>query len=143
MSYLHDGICFTGDVGGVRLQGVNLIRLPTVPPEFHAEKWRQSIKKLLNEDLSVIATTHFGLHSDIQWHLNSLEKSLVELESWMSSIMSDEPSLESFRELYSDYIYNQSVQQGLSGEMIGTFDLAISSQMSADGIFRYWKKCRS
>jgi glyoxylase-like metal-dependent hydrolase (beta-lactamase superfamily II) len=142
ITYLYDGICFTGDVGGVRLQGINVIRLPTVPPEFHVEKWLHSINKLRNEEISEIATTHFGLHSDSQWHLNSLENTLVDIESWMSSIMLEKPSLESFRERYSDYIYQQSIQQGLSGEMIGTFDLAISSQMSADGIYRYWHKYR-
>ena len=140
MSYLLDGVCFSGDVGGVHLPGVPAVRLPTVPPEFHIEKWRQSIQRFRSETIHTFATTHFGLHEDARWHLDAIERELNEIEKWTADTMSRNPSKEEFRDLFARWINLKSKQTGLSSEMIGAYDTAISSQMSADGIFRYWHK---
>ena len=42
MAYIFEDICFSGDVGGIRLPGPPFLRLPTPPPEFHIESWRNS-----------------------------------------------------------------------------------------------------
>jgi glyoxylase-like metal-dependent hydrolase (beta-lactamase superfamily II) len=62
MSYIFEDVCFSGDVGGIRLPGPPFLRLPTPPPEFHIESWRQSIAKLKAADFSFIAPTHFGIY---------------------------------------------------------------------------------
>ena len=87
MSYLLDGICFSGDVGGVHIAGRNAVRLPTVPPEFDIGKWRYSINRFRNERIDTFATTHFGMHEDADWHLNAIEHQLDEIEIWMESVM--------------------------------------------------------
>jgi glyoxylase-like metal-dependent hydrolase (beta-lactamase superfamily II) len=45
-SYLFNDVCFSGDIGGVRLAGLRHIRLPMPPPDLHPGKWRQSVEKL-------------------------------------------------------------------------------------------------
>ncbi|MCA2001907.1 MAG: MBL fold metallo-hydrolase, partial [Chloroflexi bacterium] len=37
--YLFEDVCFTGDVGGVRIPGYQYMRAPLVPPELHLPKW--------------------------------------------------------------------------------------------------------
>jgi glyoxylase-like metal-dependent hydrolase (beta-lactamase superfamily II) len=142
MSYILDGVCFSGDVGGVHLQGIPDVRLPTVPPEFNLEKWRNSVGKLRAENIQAFATTHFGIHDDAQWHLDAVESSLDGTETWMETVMAGNPSKEQVRDQFRRWIRGQSAQVGLSPEMIGAYDTAISSQMSADGIYRYWHKFR-
>jgi glyoxylase-like metal-dependent hydrolase (beta-lactamase superfamily II) len=142
ISYLMDGICFTGDVGGVHMQGVKSVRLPTVPPEFHIGKWRNSLKRFRNEPIRVFATTHFGVHQDATWHLSAIERHLDEIETWMETIMPGNPSKDEFRVKYNNWLDIKAVESDLSPEMIAAYDIAISSKMSADGIYRYWHKYR-
>jgi glyoxylase-like metal-dependent hydrolase (beta-lactamase superfamily II) len=143
MSYLLDGICFSGDVGGVRIQGTNTVRLPTVPPEFHISNWRKSINRLRKEPIRTIATTHFGIHNDAEWHLNAIEHYLDEIETWMESIMPGNPSQDDLRKEFRIWIFNKAKEAGLSSDEIEAYEIAISSQMSADGIYRFWHKFRN
>jgi glyoxylase-like metal-dependent hydrolase (beta-lactamase superfamily II) len=41
-AYLFEDVCFTGDIGGVRIPGFPYMRVPMPPPELHLEKWRES-----------------------------------------------------------------------------------------------------
>ena len=143
MAYLIDGVCFTGDIGGVRLPGIKSLRLPTVPPELHIEKWRESIHKLRNEDIRAIAPTHFGIHEDVEWHLDAIEHTLNKLDDWMDETMPEDPTREEVRLKFSDWVNRQAVDAGINAEMIHVLDVAISSQMSADGLYRYWYKVRN
>ena len=143
MSFLLDGFCFSGDVGGVHLQGINAVRLPTVPPEFNPDKWCQSINKFERENISAFITTHYGIHSDARSHLGEIKKSLENLVSWMELHISSINSREAFRELYSNWIKNNLSDVNLTQEEVMAFELAISSQMSADGIFHYLTKKQS
>ena len=40
-AYLMDEICFSGDVGGVRIPGFPYLRVPMPPPELHLERLRR------------------------------------------------------------------------------------------------------
>jgi len=143
MSYLLDGVCFCGDVGGVHIKGVPLIRLPTVPPEFDPVKWRNSIEKFKKEKIDAFAPTHFGIHYDASWHLKTLEEGLNEIEAWMEKVMPQGPTTEELREIYKQWTEKRSVDAGLSESELKRYNLAISTEMSADGIFRYWNKLRN
>jgi glyoxylase-like metal-dependent hydrolase (beta-lactamase superfamily II) len=140
LAYLLDGICFSGDVGGVHMQGIPAVRLPTVPPEFDPGLWRASLDLLGQQDIRTFATTHFGLHPDAGWHLSALYRALDEIEAWMETTMPAGPSRGELRQQYATWMHTKAQQAGLTAAMIGAYDVAISSQMSADGIYRYWHK---
>lgn len=142
LSYLMDGICFSGDIGGVHMQGVPAVRLPTVPPEFNLEQWRNSLDLLAQEDVRIFATTHFGIHEDANWHLSAIQRALDEIEAWIETILPTNPSQDELRQHYAAWMQSKSQQAGLTPTMISAYDVAISSQMSADGIYRYWHKFR-
>jgi glyoxylase-like metal-dependent hydrolase (beta-lactamase superfamily II) len=143
LSYLWNGVCFTGDVGGVRLPGIPALRIPSVPPEFHIESWRATIQQLRKEDIQWIAPTHFGLHSDVEWHFDTIESSLDAMETWLDDLMATTPSQEEFRKQFVEWMHTQALKSGIPEEMIAAYDLAIASEMSADGAYRYWNKFRS
>ncbi len=143
ISYLLDGVCFCGDVGGVHVHGIPFVRLPSVPPEFDPVKWRQSIQIFKSEDIMAFAPTHFGIHQDAAWHLKALEQELDELLNWMEDIMPSNPTLQIVRDKYGAWMNKRSDLAGLSPEALKKYNIAISSEMSADGIFRYWNKIRN
>jgi len=140
MSYLLDEVCFSGDVGGVHLQGIPVVRLPTVPPEFSPNKWRKSIQRFKTENIKTYATTHYGIHENAAWHLNAIEHALDQIETWILKNISMETTREEVRLKYSNWNKQVSEKAGIPDTIIGAYDMAISSQMSADGIYRYWQK---
>ena len=45
-AYIYQEVCFSGDIGGVRVGGARHVRLPMPPPEFNLELWRESVRRL-------------------------------------------------------------------------------------------------
>ncbi len=146
-AYLFRDICFTGDVGGVRLQGTQFIRLPMPPPEFLLETWRESLKKLKKEfargGFTKIAPTHFGIFDDPGWHLDSLELILDETEQWIIEVMSKNPTIEKLKEKFLDWNQLSAQEAGMQPDILQAYELANPSWMSAAGIYRYWHKVRN
>lgn len=142
-AYLWENICFCGDIGGVRMRGQQHISLPMPPPEFHLEKWRQSVKKLRQFKFSHIAPTHFDIYTDPEWHLNALEQALSELEKWMEKNMREDPPLEKLRTMITEWEHQRLVKNGLGAHHESAQQAANPTYMSADGIYRYWYKYRN
>jgi len=140
--YLFEGTCFSGDIGGVRLGGTADLRLPTPPPEFHLAKWRDSLARLRRVRFSRIAPTHFGIYADPHWHLDELDQALDEIEGWMEKVMPNNPSPEELNRLFLAWIQERSLRQGVKPELLNTYEIAIPSWMSAQGISRFWHKHR-
>ena len=142
-SYLFEDLCFSGDIGGVRIPGYSYLRAPMPPPELHFGKWRESITRLRSLNFSRIAPTHFGIFDDADWQLNELQKSLDETEKWLEEIMPADPTIDELREKFSAWMQEQSREKKLSDDVIQAYTLANPLGMGADGLIRYWKKIRS
>lgn len=142
-AYLFEDVCFTGDVGGVRLPGPRHLRLPMPPPEFHLEQWRHSLAVLGQEKFARIAPTHFGIFSDPDWHLAALAKALDEIEAWINSVMPANPPVEEINEKFLSWTRQRSLAEGLAPDLLDIYEAANPSWMSAHGIERYWRKHRS
>lgn len=140
--YIHEDICFSGDIGGVRLSGLQHLRLPMPPPEFHLEKWRASLNKLYQEDFQRIAPTHFGVYNDPNWHLNAVEQALDEVENWIVENLLEDPPSENLKELFTEWSHNRSIQDGLTPEQFNAYQAVNPNSISSDGIRRYWYKYR-
>jgi len=141
--YVLDDLCFSGDVGGVRLPGPLFLRLPTPPPEFHIESWRTSITKLKAFGFARIAPTHFGIFEDAQKHLDILASSLDAVEQWMEATLPNIPEREALHEPFASWEYERCHTAGLDQETLHAYSLAMPLGMGADGIWRYWQKFRT
>jgi glyoxylase-like metal-dependent hydrolase (beta-lactamase superfamily II) len=60
-SYLFEDLCFSGDVGGVRIPGYPYLRAPMPPPELHFGRWRESLVRLRSLKFSRIAPLTWDL----------------------------------------------------------------------------------
>ncbi|HKZ44727.1 MAG TPA: MBL fold metallo-hydrolase [Anaerolineales bacterium] len=143
ISWLFEEVCFTGDVGGVRMPGVFYIRLPMVPPELNIEKWRQSLVLLDELDFPRIAPTHYGIYNVAHEHLSIALNILNENEDWISKNFQEDKPIEVLREEYVQFLYKQGIRMGVSEETLKTSEVADPSWMGADGLSRYWKKFRT
>ncbi len=142
-SYLFEDVCFSGDVGGVRIPGYAYLRVPMPPPELHIERWHESMVRLRNEKFSRIAPTHFGIFDDPQWQLAEVEKSLDSASRWLEEVMPSEPPIEELRRSFTDWMMTEGEKIGLDDEVVKAYELANPLGMSADGLARYWKKVRN
>lgn len=141
-AYLLEDLCFTGDIGGVRIPGFPYLRVPMPPPELDLEKWHASIRKLRALPMRRIAPTHFGVFEDPQWQLDEVERELGETERWLETVMAAAPDVEKLRRGFLDWMNSEGLRHGLDANAIRSYDLANPLGMSADGLFRYWNKVR-
>lgn len=141
--YLFEGVCFSGDIGGVRLAGVPHIRLPMPPPEFHLEKWRGSLERMRQLDFQRIAPTHFGLYADAGWHLDALSRELDTVQGWIEATLPANPELDAITEQYQAWMKSRSTHDGIQSDQTNVFEITNPSWMSPLGIQRYWRKHRS
>ncbi len=141
-AYVLGDLCFTGDVGGVRIPGRPYLRIPMPPPEFHLETWRQSVAKLRALGFSRIAPTHFGIYDDAAWHLDALEAELDAAEAFILEVMPANPSIETLKEKLSAWAAGRAAAIQVGSEALTAFELANPTWMSAAGIERYWRKFR-
>ncbi len=142
-AYLFEDICFSGDVGGVRIPGYQYLRIPMVPPELHMERWHESMRRLRREKFARIAPTHFGIFDDPEWHLHAVEDALDDVTHWMEEVMPSDPSIDELRQLFTEKTLADNEKLGLSEEVVTAYQLANPPGMSADGLMRYWKKVRN
>lgn len=142
-AYLFEDVCFTGDIGGVRLGGVKHVRLPTPPPEVHFGKWRASLARLRQADFRIIAPGHFGMHADRDWHLDAVERAIDAIEAWTAREMASDPSPETFREHFAAHQRQLVRADGFDDATFDHYQIAAGAGMSADGVYRYWKKVRA
>jgi glyoxylase-like metal-dependent hydrolase (beta-lactamase superfamily II) len=143
IAYLCEEICFSGDVGGVRLPGSAHVRVPMPPPEFHLEKWRASLSKLRKESFACIAPTHFGIFDDAPAHLSLLERGLDEVEEFLTELMPRDPSVDEINKRFLEWSAKRAKADGLSDSEIAAYELANPSWMSGAGMQRYWRKYRT
>ena len=143
-AYIFEDICFSGDIGGVRIPGYQYLRLPLVPPELHLELWHESMERLRQERFARIAPTHFGIYDDPEWQLREVEKRLDDAELWLEKVMSEDsnPPIEALRESFTEWMIVQATEMGLSEDVLKAYAVANPPGMSADGLLRYWKKVK-
>lgn len=142
-AYILEDVCFSGDVGGVRVPGFPYVRIPMPPPELDLEKWRASVKRMRALKFSRIAPTHFGIFDDAGWQLQALEQGIDETTLWLENIMRTEPNIDELRSRFLAWANEEGLRRGLRADGIESYDLANPLGMSADGLFRYWHNVRN
>ena len=140
--YLLDKVCFSGDIGGVRMTGARHLRLPMPPPEFHPGYWRQSVFKLRQQAITHILPTHFGIFSDTDWHLDAVERALDEIESWMEEIMPQALPPAEFKTEFLKWESERSQSDEIAAHYQNIYQTANPVEISLLGVQRYWNKYR-
>jgi glyoxylase-like metal-dependent hydrolase (beta-lactamase superfamily II) len=142
LAYLIGDACFSGDLGGIRLNAHHYLSLPMPPPDLHLVKWRESINHIQKYDPQRIIPTHFGVYSDSHWQLQAVLDGLDEVEAWMEDKMPLNPTLDELRQQFIDFEQIRGQKYHVDKIVVTNQQIANPSFISADGIFRYWNKYR-
>lgn len=142
LAYLIGDACFSGDIGGIRLDSSHYLSLPMPPPDLNLEWWCESIRHIQESGPTRIVPTHFGIYSDAPWHLQAVLDELDEVEAWIEERMNRNPSLEELRQQFIEFEQVRAGKYGVDKAIVETQQIANPSFMSADGIYRYWNKFR-
>lgn len=133
------GTLFSGDAGGVRIQGTRFAVPPTPPPEFDIDAWQTSIKAMLAVRPARLALTHFGLFDDVQGHLKQLSQGLIDVTriARETSTAADDTS-----HLITRLLEYQAsgLGESLSDGVMLRLELANPAFMGAMGLQRFLRK---
>lgn len=149
LTYVIGEVCFTGDMGGVRMPGKTYVELPLPPPEIRLDHWRESLTRLRaavhQYDVSHLAPTHFGLYSDVSAHLDRLEAVIEAADRWTEQTLPDflDAGDDVLRNATTSWMRAQAAANGVDDETWELYELANPSWMAALGLRRYWKKYKA
>jgi len=138
--FLMDHVAFAGDAAGVRLPGSTFISLPAPPPEFDLEAWQETIKRLLDHNLTTLYLTHFGPVEDAREHLERLARLGTEAAEFVRDRMQAGVERDALVGQYYDQECDRAQAHGLSKRDFEQYQIANPAFMSVDGMMRYWRK---
>ena len=130
VSYLHDGVAFVGDAGGVRITPDSITVPPTPPPDIDVEAWHHSVGVVRSWSPRMLAMTHFGSSEDVTGQLDELE---ARLDAW------SELARDSSREEFVAEVQAEIRRHG-SSEQAATYQQAAPVEQLYAGYERYWSK---
>ena len=134
------GALFTGDVAGVRLDGVAYVRPPTVPPELDLELWRASVSRMREIAPIRFYLTHFGAYEDLAWHLDDLLSRLFFWAGWAGAKLEAEPDTKVLAHQLGELGDAEIIVQTGREDLVMPYEVATAYQMTMDGMARYFKK---
>ena len=131
---------FTGDVAAVKLQDIRYVRPPTPPPDIDLELWSQSLNRLRNLHPRVLYLTHFGLSTDVEWHLQEARDRLYEWADLIQKALDSGQDREAIVDTLSLHGNGELLKLTGNASVLQRCDLAAPYGMSVDGYLRYLKK---
>jgi glyoxylase-like metal-dependent hydrolase (beta-lactamase superfamily II) len=129
VSYLRDGTLLAGDATGVRMPGSAYVLPVCPPPDVTVEGWHETIAEIRRREPKRLALIHFGVHEDVESHLDRLDR---ELDRW-SGRVADGMSERDF----------VTAARADAGEEADRYDRVAPLWQSYLGMKRYWDSDRS
>jgi len=130
VSFLHEGVAFVGDTGGVRIAGSQLTVPPSPPPDIDVEKWHASIERIAAWHPRRLVATHFGASEDASAQLSELSGRLDDWAAWAR-----EQDLETFVEGV-----RAEIGEHVDAETAASYEQAAPPEQLYAGLERYWRK---
>ncbi|HWB18741.1 MAG TPA: MBL fold metallo-hydrolase [Phycisphaerales bacterium] len=146
-------IAFVGDAAGIVLpreawtgtenhngKWSRFLIVPTPPPEFDREAWKQSLAKLRETELYAIYLTHYGRCNDVNSLLSEVEAQIEEQTARIGSEIKRDAKREEILEGTRRMERERAREAGLSEWAISQYVSNNLLTMNVDGILRYWMK---
>ncbi len=140
-TYFIEGNAFSGDVGGVRIDGGPVFP-PTPAPDINVEIWLDSIEKIKRLKAASIYPTHFGGYSDVDVYLEELRVRLLEWTDWIGKGLKEGKDQVQLTSEFESYVVGGMRTSGLDDRMVERYRNADPFWMNVPGLIRYWNKYR-
>lgn len=134
------GELFTGDVAGVRLQGIDYVRPPTPPPDLDLESWTESIKIIRDLHPEVLYLGHFGPTRNVEHHLSRLQEKLYAWGELVLAALREGKDERAIIDLLIARTEPELRQATSSEQDLRRYEIATNYPMTAQGYIRYWNK---
>jgi len=142
----HDpaaGLVFTGDVGGIRLNGARYVSAPTPPPDIDLGAWLRSLGRLRALEPRRLLPTHFGGVADPAWHLDDLEARLKAWGAWTEARIRDGMRGTALAEAMREQAGADILAATGRSETANAYEAAVPYPMMAAGLERWWDRHRT
>lgn len=128
---------FTGDVGGVRMQGTSYVCPPVPPPDLDFPAWATSVARLQALGAERLCPTHFGPYTDTAAHLTQIMPNIEIFQAIARDVLSQGGSED---ELTARL--HKEVAERLAGtpDALEQLEWATPSYMAAMGLRRWYEK---
>jgi glyoxylase-like metal-dependent hydrolase (beta-lactamase superfamily II) len=126
VSYFRDGTLLAGDAAGVRMPGASYVLPVSPPPDVDVEGWHATANAIRARTPDRLALIHFGVHEDVDAHLDRLE---LELDRWAERVRT---GME--QQAFVDAARTDA------GEDADLYDRVAPFWQSWQGMKRYWEK---
>jgi glyoxylase-like metal-dependent hydrolase (beta-lactamase superfamily II) len=124
VSYLRDGTLLAGDAAGVRMPGARYVLPVCPPPDVDVEAWHATAADIRRRRPDRLALIHFGVHEDVESHLDRLE---VELDRWAERVGGGMEA--------DEFVATARVDMGADADQ---YDRVAPLWQSWQGMRRYW-----
>ena len=126
VSYFRDGTLLAGDAAGVRMPGASYVLPVSPPPDIDVEAWHATAAAIRARKPERMALIHFGVHEDVETHLDRLE---LELDRWAARVRDGMEQEEFVAAARAD-----------AGEDASLYDRVAPFWQSWHGMKRYWDR---
>jgi glyoxylase-like metal-dependent hydrolase (beta-lactamase superfamily II) len=129
VSYLREGTLLAGDACGVRMPGASYVLPVSPPPDLDVEAWHATVAEIRRRSPDRLSLIHFGVHEDVDTHLDRLE---TELDTWADRVGSGMSQ--------DDFVCAARADAGTDAD---DYDQVAPLWQSWVGLERYWATKRA
>jgi glyoxylase-like metal-dependent hydrolase (beta-lactamase superfamily II) len=126
ISYFLNGTLLVGDAAGVRMPGASYVLPVSPPPDVDVEGWHATVDAIRARRPERLALIHFGVHEDVDAHLDRLE---LELDRWAERVRDGMEQ--------EDFVDAARADAGVDADL---YDRVAPFWQSWQGMKRYWEQ---
>ncbi|MEO0734267.1 MAG: MBL fold metallo-hydrolase [Bacteroidota bacterium] len=127
---------FTGDVGGVMIQGGPVVP-PCPPPDINISHWRSSLDRLRSLRAETFYLTHYGPVPATREHLQQLGDRLDKYVAYVAKEAKASKEAEDIVPGFTEFVETELRENGVGDDIIGAYRAANPPYMSVAGILRW------
>lgn len=142
-AYACEGVCFTGDVAGMKLPHCDYLSVTAAPPQFDPVAYGDSLHRLHEAGFSKLCLTHFGEVADVSGHLSRYAMRVEQVHECVENLLSEGLRGDALRTAYGEAERTVAREAGVSEADWRLYEGANSTAMCADGIALFCEKHKS
>lgn len=139
-AFVAGGVCFTGDVAGMRLQGTNYLSVTAAPPQFDPPAYVASVDRLRAAGFDRLYLAHFGEVRDVAAHLSRYRERIQEVHANVRAWKSAGCDGAENRLRYAEAEHAEAMKTGMTEADWQRSELGNATGMCADGVRLYVDK---
>jgi glyoxylase-like metal-dependent hydrolase (beta-lactamase superfamily II) len=141
-AYASEGVCFTGDVAGMKLPQCAYLSVTAAPPQFDPVAYADSLQRLHAAGFSSLQLTHFGEVTDVSSHLSHYAMRVEQAYECIQNLLAAGLRGDPLRAAYAEAEHAIARKTGVSEPDWRRYETANSTSMGADGIALFCEKSK-